>query len=260
MATGTTAVEYVVIILALLAFVAVILDSGALRLQTGPGATTVTVTASGSASSSADAAQLYLFVNATGNTTQLAVANLSSTLDSVNSTILKYINGNLSEISTEYFNVNKCYNYPYPSTTTISPPGSHNQTCAYVASETLLVTIPNVKNTTASLESLTSIPNVYVTDVAAKLTDQQISALRGQALAAAMANATGQATAVSPTGKVSTLNITVENFYVYPFQYSFGSLGTVTPTAAAGEIQDSLFYEGTSSVTESVTVVFAVQR
>ncbi len=261
MAKEMSAVEYVVIILALLAFVAVIMNSGALKQQLPEqGATTVSVTASGSASATADAAQLDLLVNGTGNTTQIAVANLSKTMNLVNSTLLKYVNGNLSQISTEYFNVNACYSYPYYiSTTTIYPP-KVNKTCGYVATEDLLITIPNSNNVTSALQSLTSIPNVYVNGAAAKLTNQQISTLRGQALTQAMSNATGQAVAVSPTGKVSALNITVNGFYVYPLQYSFGGTGIVTPGAAAGELQNSLFYTGTSSVTESVTVVFAVQH
>jgi uncharacterized protein YggE len=255
------AAEYVVVILALLAFVAVLLNSGIAKQQPGQAATTVTVTASGSASSIADAAQIYLFMNGTGNTTQAAVANLSRTMGLVNSTLLKYVNGNLSDISTGYFNVNACNNYPYRiSATTTYPPTPPNRTCGYMASESLLVIIPDANNVTSALESLTSMPNVYVTSVDAKLTNQQIGTLRGQALAYAMSNATGQAKVVSPTGNVSALNITVNGFYLYPLQYSFGTAGTTAPGVAAAELQNSLFYKGTSSVTESVTVVFAVQH
>lgn len=252
-----TPIEYVVIILALLAFTAVVLNSDALKTPTS-GLQTITVSASGSASSTADSASLYLIINGTGNTTQLAVANLTKTVDAVNSTLSAYLGGNLSTISTDYFNVNKCYNPVYYPSTTIP---YYNKTCEYQATTELLVTIPNIKNTTQVLESLVTIPNVYVTDVAAKLTDTQISTLRSEALAMAMTNATNQATAVSPTGHVSIMNITVSSFYIYPFQYSLGSFGgAISPSSAAQQLQTSLFYSGTSSVGESITVVYAVQH
>ncbi len=209
---------------------------------TGPGGSGITVTATGSASTTGGQAVLNLYVNGSGSSTQLAIANLSNTLTSVNSTLLNYLNKNLSLITTQYFSVNKAYNKS-----------------VYVAYENLLVTLPNAQNATGALISLSAIPNVYVSNIAPKLSDQQISTLRSQALSMAMANATAQATAVSPTGKVTVLNITVNSYYVYPLPYSFGGGLPVTPGIAAGQISSgsSLFYSGTSSVTESVSVEFS---
>jgi uncharacterized protein YggE len=198
----------------------------------------ITITATGSASTSGGQASIYLYANGSGSSSQLAIANLSNTLTSVNSTLLKYINGNLSRITTQYFNVNKAYNKS-----------------VYVAYENILVTIPNAQNATGTLVSLSAIPNVYVSNIAPKLSDQQISTLRSQALSIAMANATSQATTVSPTGRAIVVNISVNSYYVYPMPYNFGG-GVATPAVAVKQISSSLFYSGTSTVTESVSVVF----
>ncbi len=221
------------------------------------GGSTITITATGSASMPGGGAELYLYVNGTGNTTQSAVANLSRTLSTVNSSLSGYLNGNLSLITTQYFNVGKvtlCVPYPYVALPAWCS-GNYNKT-SYQAYESVSVDIPNAKNATGVLVALSGIPNVYVSSIQAKLTDQQTAALRGEALASAMSNATVQATALAPSGKVSPLNITVNNYYVYPLPYSFGGTPVAAQAAASSQAVNSLFYSGTSSITESITVVF----
>ncbi|MFI5412305.1 MAG: SIMPL domain-containing protein [Candidatus Micrarchaeales archaeon] len=211
--------------------------------STGPNASLITITATGTASTTGGQAVFYLYVNGSGTSAKTAIANLSNTLNNLNNTLAPYINNNFSLISTQYFSANKIYN-----------------STLYSASESITVTIPNAKNATGVLVGLSGIPNVYINNVQATLTDQQTTALRNQALSDAIANATAQAQSVSPTGMASVTNITVNNFYIYPFPYAFnGGMagGPAMPVAAVSSQQiNSLFYSGKNSVTESITAIF----
>ncbi len=239
---GAVTLLAIVIIIAAVVLYFAISKSQSQTTTTTPGGTQITVTASGTAFSSAAQVSMSMFVNGSGNSSATAIANLSKTLNKVNATLLKYVNGNISLITTQYFNVNKAYNKS-----------------TYVAQENLLVIIPNATNVTGALIGLASIPNVYVFNINSKLSAQQTATLRTQALSLAISNATIQANAVSPTGKSMLLNVTINSYYFYPLPYYNGGPGGIaTPVAQVARNQtiNSLFYSGRSSVTESVTAQF----
>lgn len=197
----------------------------------------LTITASGSVSNASTQALLYVSINGTGPTTQAATQNLSSTLNRFNSTIAPFINGNLSKITTSNYNTYKVFN-----------------STIFQAQESLMVSLPNIANTTAAIGAVASIPNVYVSEAAPELSNAQIKGMRIQALQLALSNATSQADAlIGPNDTIYATNISVNNYVVYPFAYATaqasgpGTSPAITPK----------FYGGTNQVTESVSVVFS---
>lgn len=247
------AMPYLLVIVILVAFLALLFV--ALAIRGAPNAPTtvlpttvpntngtnfVTISASGTVSNKSTEALVYVTINGSGPTNNQAVQNISATTKEFNSTIYPYINGNLSQISTSYFNVYKVYNRS-----------------VYTAEESITVTIPNINNVSAVIGALSAIPNLYLSAASTQLTNAQISIMRVQALKLAMANATQQAQAVIGNGKITATNITVNNYYFYPYRYA---LGTAIPASDSGYTTTVTippqFYGGTSQVTESVTVVF----
>lgn len=208
----------------------------------------IIISASGTVSNASSQAILYVVANGTGSTNKLAVQNISATLEKFNSTIPRYVNGNLSKISTEYFNVYKNYNRT-----------------GYTVEEGLEVIIPNIKNVSGAIGSLSNISNIYVTGAYPQLSDSQISAMRVQALSLAMSNATAQAQAlVGRNNTIYTTNISVNNYYIFPVRYGLGvASASVAPGASVQKINNSVpaqFYGGTNKITESVAVIFTYGR
>ncbi len=213
-----------VIIMGLVILVAILYPAG----LGGSSAHTVTVTATGSAGAQPQQATLYLSVNGTGASAQVATANISLTLAEVNSTLLKYVNQNSSEIKSTFLSISRPYN-----------------SSAYEAQEDIQVMLGNIQNVSPAISALATIKNVYVSDAASQLSNSQVNSLRAQALTAALANATSQARSV--VGQNATLNagnMTIDSFTIYP---AFGA-------AATGSVP--VFFVGTDDVTESVTVTF----
>jgi len=199
------------------------------------GAKTIRVTASGSMSESPGEAIIGMFVNGTGATSSMAVQNLSATMSKLNATIMRYV-GNSSDIQTVSYSVGRV----------------HNSTL-YVARESIQVTVPKIKDTTALLVNSTNVPYTYVTSISASLTPSQAKALRSSAISAAMLNATTQAMAISTN--VSLQNLSINNVYIYqPSGYEPVSALSV---ANAATVANSVFYGGMSSVTVSVSAEFA---
>lgn len=215
-----------------------VLFPGGLAIKTNGGTSVLTISATGTATGYPAQATLYLEVNGSGSTSQVATANLSFALARVNSTLSKYIDQNLSNIQTTSYSLAR----PYNST-------------SYVAQEGLKVTLPNVSNVSPAIGALSGIGSVRVNDASAVLSDRQAAALRAQALSAAMANATAQAhTLLGPNATIAVRNVTVNsyNFYPYPVGYS-----ALVASASSGGAQAPSFYSGTQGVTESVTVSFS---
>jgi uncharacterized protein YggE len=280
-------VMYLIVLFAVIIFSALILFSFATTFSSkvqgsqvnGTQLNTVTVTASGSASAKSSEAELYMTVNGTGPTSGIAVQNLSETLSRFNSTILPFINGNLSQISTTYYNVNKVYNGSYyppicncpeiPANTTVvisqgpcycpvakgySTNSTNPKYANYVATEELTLTIPNINNVSAVLGATAAIPNIYVTSTGSMLNQSQISTLRTQALTLALSNATSQADALIGGGnKIYSTNITVDNYYTYPYLYS---AGVAEGGSGANSTISPQYYGGTNKVTEEISVTF----
>ncbi|MGD0729323.1 MAG: SIMPL domain-containing protein [Candidatus Micrarchaeaceae archaeon] len=199
----------------------------------------IVITATGAASNSSSQAQMYVTINGTGSTNAAAVQNLSNALNTFNSTIVKYVNGNLSDVTTSNFNVYRIYN-----------------TSNFMASEDLTIIIPQIKNVGAAILALSSIPNVYVTSANPILSANQTTLLRSKALSNALANATAQAKALIPSNQsIYSTNITVDDYYFYPL-YGSASGASVNSTGSL----PPQFYSGTNQVVERVTVTFYYGR
>jgi len=241
----------VLVILSILIFASLVtLTYEASRMQVPPaGSTTVpnrnviSISASGTVYNSSSQGELSVDVNGTGLTNAAAVQNVSNALSLFNSTILKYVNGNLSQISTTYFNVYKLYNVS-----------------GYQATEGLTVMIPNIKNVSGAIGALSAIPNVYVTYATPSLSNSQISKMRVTALSLALSNATSQAHALIGNDTIYATNISINNYYVYPFTYGLASPPVESASGGISRSNISItpqFYGGLNKVTESITVTFS---
>lgn len=177
-----------------------------------------------------------LTVNGTGQSTQLAAGNLSSTMSELNSTIGRYVNNNWSLVNTQSYNVYKLYNKS-----------------GYVATELVSATLPNIDNSSSFLGALSRIPSVYVTGIQSALSQSQVSVLRSQALQNAVENATAQARTIAGNSTVLTVqNVTVTGGYnIYPYT------GAGLNSAASALVSNPTFYSGRSKVVESITVEFS---
>jgi uncharacterized protein YggE len=241
----------VLVVLSILILVALVaLTYEASRLQTQPGVSTtitnrnmISISATGTAYNKSSQADLSIDVNGTGLTNAAAVKNVSESLSLFNSTISKYVNGNLSQISTTYFNVYKLYNMT-----------------GYQATEGLSVTIPNISNVSGAIGAISSIPNIYVSYATPSLSDAQISKMRVTALSLALSNATSQAHALIGNDTIYATNISINNYYVYPFTYGLASPPAESASGGISRSNISItpqFYGGLNKVTESITVTFS---
>ncbi len=227
-----------------------IVFSGAWKGSTGPlgGAlSTVSVSASGNAKGIPSMAEIDLFMNATGNSTAAATSNLSSKMTAFNRTVYGYIGGNTSLVKTQYLNVGVIY-----SNNTKAKP-------VYQAQEYVTVTLPQLGRLNGFLANITGVPGIQVQDVSAILSDLQITQLRQQALTGAIANATSQARAI--IGNVTIVNTTVSvggyNTFPYPV-YAVSAGGSAGGPAILQ--RGPLYYNGTSSVMESIQATFYYRK
>ncbi|MDE1767903.1 MAG: SIMPL domain-containing protein, partial [Candidatus Micrarchaeota archaeon] len=202
-----------------------------------------------------------------------ATANLSVALEQLNSSLYRYVNGNLSNMQTTYYSLNnQTYGYPcgpYPAGVAgssngsaaqgvVYPCGKYNATSMYVAQEQITATIPDIHNLSKVIGALSAVNGIHITNAAATLTGQQSSSLRKLAYASAMTNATSQAQALAGNATLSIQNITTSYYNFYPVPYALGA------SSAAG-INSSIqvnpqFYSGSATVTESITVQFSYNR
>ena len=226
-----------VVIAFLIAMVAIVYALAVLQngIGTHVKARIITVGATGYASAYPGEADIFLLVNGTGASTQVAVQNMSTTMAALNNTLQPYISRNVSNMKTISYAVSK----PVNST-------------LYVASEGLEVTVPGIANATSALLASTSMANVYVSGVQAALTPAQTSVLRVEAVQLALQNATAQALAVSKS--ISLQNVSISGFYIHPFAELTGA--ELAAGAAPSSI-NSLFYGGLVGVTVSVSAQFA---
>ena len=192
----------------------------------------IMVSASGFASSRPSQAVVSLTINGSGATTAIATTNISVTLNALNSSLEKYVNGNTTLIKTLSYSLYKVYNES-----------------VYTAVESLQVKIPNIQNVSPLLGEISLVPNVYVSDVSATLSDLQVTLLRNLALQNALANATAQAQALAGNKILTMHNITVNSYYVYP--YSMGA------SAALKSDVTPAFFGGENKVAESITTSFS---
>jgi uncharacterized protein YggE len=195
----------------------------------------ISITSTGSASAYPDLGVIDVLVNGTGYSMQSAVANLSSGISALNATMLRYLSGNSSGISTISYSVYSVRN-----------------SSLYDASEYLKITLPNSQNISAALESLSALKRTYVLSATAELSPAQQEQLRKEALGYALANATSQAEALSGNATLEVQNITaISSIYYEPY-----------PIYAAAEYSTSygtgqqLFYIGNSSVNVRINAVF----
>lgn len=215
----------------------------------------ITVSATGSVNAVPAQAVVYLLLNATGSTSTSAISNLSAASQSLNSTLMPFLNYNSSLIQTLSYSVyapSRCKNYttiyPYVPVYCIEP----NATVFYVATEYIKVTLPDARGVNLALEQISGVPGLTISNVASELSTQQQASLDQQALALAMSNATSQAQIVAGTGKISLQNVTIENGYIYYPTYGVFSEKSAGSTNAS-------FFPGTASASKTVLAVFRVR-
>ena len=194
------------------------------------GLTYITVSATGSAQAAPQIATIYVLMNGTGQTTQIATDNLSLTVAEFNNSISRYIGANTTRLTTQSYSV-------------------YMTNGSYVAMESVSVNLPNTLNVSSAIGTLSQLKNVYVQGVSTRFSDQQVSSLTSQALTAAMANATSQASILAPNKTLMARNITVSRSYVYPV-YGLNA-------AAASASSNPLYFSGSQSMSESITEVFS---
>ncbi len=156
--------------------------------------------------------------------------------------MIRYVNGNLSNILTTSYNLYNQSDYYYTS---------YN---GYVAEEHFSITIPNINNASAVLGSLASINGISVSGLTQEFSKTQLASLRTMALQRALSNATEQAQELLPGKKLVAKNISV-NYYnpiVMPF-----ALSAASSANSAGTGTNPGYFAGTRVVTGSVTVVFS---
>ncbi len=197
------------------------------------GTGSITVTATGTVQQYPAQGLIYLYVNGTGNTEQIANDNLSLTLEILNSSILKYIGGNLSNIVTQNYYMNKVKN-----------------SSEYQVVEYLQITVTNVKNMSTALSTISKINNTYVTGAYAQLSAQQITNMRTNALSQALSNATNQAETLENNASVKVENITIGQPHFPVF------IAAETSSASSRAQSGQIFYSGEQSLTETITATF----
>ena len=194
----------------------------------------ITVSATGTARGTPSMAIMYLTVNGTGNTTQIATANLSLSLARLNSTLDKYIS-NQSLITTTSYSLGRFYiNYTTGQ--------------GYQAVEQLSVTVTNANDIGTLIGSVSEVDNVYIDGVNSQLSDSQSNSLIHQALQLAVANATALAQTAAGNGTgVQIQNITINSYQILPLPFAAG---------ASSLPASPIYYTGQSEVRESVSAVF----
>jgi uncharacterized protein YggE len=218
---------------------------------------TITVTATGFATAQPSQVMFYIMANGTGSTTTGAVANLSATVATLNSTLYTLLGGNLSSVQTTLYDVQEECNGTYFPTAPLNGGGYPavypyhevcNSTAIYNAEEDLQVTM-NASIAGAAVGEISNITNVYINYLQPQFSNAQLTALKPAALSSAMSNATSQAMATLGSGyNLSIVNITVDSY------------SPILPFASAGSSAQAIIYPGTSSVSGTVTVVFAYQK
>lgn len=193
----------------------------------------ISVSASGIAYGSPQAATLYVLINGSGNTPEIATSNLSLSLSAFNSTVSKYIGGNLSRITTQSYSLQKVYN-----------------TTMYQASEYVSVSIPNIASISSLLGALSTINNVYINQVSADLSGQQVAAMTNEALKLALQNATAQAQTLAGNSTLTITNISTIQSGPYP---SYRYFSAAANTAGGNPI----YFSGRQAVEETVNVQFS---
>ncbi|MGA3021168.1 MAG: SIMPL domain-containing protein, partial [Candidatus Micrarchaeales archaeon] len=202
---------------------------GAAQFESVTSNASITVSASGKVTSDPDEALIYLFLNATGNTVSSAVNNLSSSAKTLNSTLMPLLGENTSLIRTLYYRVYspaECMNvspYYYPKPYYCIPPLSPK---IYVASEYLLVTLPDVDNVDQAIMEVSAIQGTGISDVSSTLSSQKQTTMMQEALVLAMDNATSQAQTVAGSGaQLKVKNISINSGYItYPYMMNGGGV------------------------------------
>ncbi|MDE1846313.1 MAG: SIMPL domain-containing protein [Candidatus Micrarchaeota archaeon] len=256
------------LVLAALAVIGVVLLAllGGYKGCLGCAFQTISVSASGTAFGYPDQAAISMNANGTGQAPAIANANLTGTVNLIGSALSPYINKNFSQIQTQYYSVNRakvtlCSNFTGPTVNLPAPfscnPNPYGGTTAklyccynstaYVALQSILVTIPNINNASLAFGAIAGIPNVNSQSLSQRLSPSLAGSLLNQSLTRALANATAQAQALAGSRfSVSVYNITVMNnpliYYPLASSSSSGSGGS--------------FFSGRIGVTRSVNVVF----
>ncbi len=191
----------------------------------------ISISADGIEYASPQTATLYATMNGSGESPAIAASSLAVTINEFNFTVLKYIGGNSSGITTQSYSLQKVYNKT-----------------EYQATESVLVSIPSIDNVSPVLSALSSVSNVYVNQVTAQLSGSQTAAMIKGALVLAVQNATAQAQAIAGNSTLIIDNISVYGNQIYPYAFA------ASAPAANGE---QLYFNGRHGVKETVSVEFS---
>jgi len=233
------------------------------------GVRTITVTASGIAYGYPDQASLSMFVNGTGQTAVAANSNLSATISAIGNALGPYVNDNLSKIQTQSYNLFKtriqmCSNVTKGPTISLPAPfycsaqifnGSSFYCCynqsVFMATQTVVVTIPNINNASSAFTSISNLPNVGSQSLSQSLSDKESAMLMNNSLTSALDNATAQAQLLAGSGyTVAIINISIQGS---PYFYSpYANFATSGPVGSSG------FFSGRIGVSRSVAVQFRI--
>lgn len=206
----------------------------------------ISVSAQGYASAAPQDAKILFFINATGDTSSNALLELASKTIKLNSTLSRYVDGNMSRIKTEYFSVQRIINYPYNATL-------QNSTNKYVAQQQIEVSINNTAYIAPLVQNATKIENLQIEQISATLSNAQISNMTKEAIFNAVENATNQARAVIGNATIENSNITLNQYYITPFDLSSPKLiSAVSMPSYSGPV----FFNGTDTVSEQINIVF----
>lgn len=211
---------------------------------------TLRISATGYASAQPTIGQIELQVQGRGLTGAAATANLSAELAQMNQSVYKYLEGNISNIQTTYYNLYNESSYYYPCY------GCGQTYNGYVAMESLQINIPSAQNLSKASAALSAVNGLEITSSSDALSNAQTTALRSAAFSDALNNATSQAEALTGNAMLTMQNITVGYFNVFPVPLAASGAGSASSSnGTAAPVPQ--YYSGPQGVTESITVVFA---
>lgn len=196
----------------------------------------VSVYARGFATAKPEEARLSLYLNSTSPTSAMAVSRLSGVASALNSTIYRYVNGNMSAIKSESLTVYATLN--------------RTNATVYTASEYVSVTMPSLSRVNELVRNLSTINGVEIYGITAQLSPMQETEMLNAAIRDALANASSQAELVINGASIVSQNTTINSYYVTP--YPIYSTGMSASPSGPGQ----LFFNGTSTVSASVSVTY----
>lgn len=180
---------------------------------------------------------IFIRVNASGTTPQLAASALGSSLSRLNATISQFINRNLSLVSTSNYKIKFALTSTGPS---------------FYALESLAVTIPNAANMSSAIAAISNAKNSFVTGIGTGYTSPQASIVQNE-ITNIIANSTQIAGYLSLQGRqVYLTGVTILPYLIGPLQPEVYLNSTTRPSGISTKsviYNQSVFLNSTVSAT-----------